>query len=348
MRGSVASIFALTLIACLWEVVSKGVLSPAALAGTQGTLLSPLAAQVGPVINWLGAVLVILGLGLTAIQDCLVLYYATDDLLPGRGSPGPIGRLDERSRFLLAGAPVVVSFLLTEWVSWSEFASFTTLQSILGVLQLPLMAGIYPVLLLLATRRKGDLAPRRVRSWLGNPLLLAGVYLVYLSIILIHVLIWQDLPSRLLAVIVGVTTLWMTVRVLRGGALAGRVVVELRQDQRPGGRSLLQVVQAGRRANLSASLAYPGREVVVACGDEIYDLPSLEALCLELPAAQARQLKVWAHRLTPEGRSEALPLRLEVLDGGRSKAFDLSGSGTATLAVSTWPCSIRLSRVSKA
>ncbi|MFN8454289.1 MAG: hypothetical protein U0401_06375 [Anaerolineae bacterium] len=61
-------------------------------------------------------------------------------------SSAALGR-GESGRFWLAVSPVVV-FLLAEWVSLASFGAFTSLLAILSALTLPLLAGIFPMLLL--------------------------------------------------------------------------------------------------------------------------------------------------------------------------------------------------------
>jgi hypothetical protein len=48
---------------------------------------------------------------------------------------------------------------------------------------------------------------------------------------------------------------------------------------------------------------------------------------LELPTQGAREIKVWAHRVTLEGMLEPLPIRVDVVDGSDSRQFDLAASG---------------------
>ncbi|MBL7182938.1 MAG: hypothetical protein ISS50_00645 [Anaerolineae bacterium] len=56
-------------------------------------------------------------------------------------------------------------------------------------------------------------------------------------------------------------------------------------------------------------------------------LSSLRHATFRLPASQAQELKVWAHRVTPEGDSESLPALAEVRCGSETTRFDLKLSG---------------------
>ena len=101
ISGTMAAVFAFMLIACLWLLVINGVLSPQVLTNTTGTVLTPLAAIVGPAVNLLGAVLVILSLGLTTIQVALGQYYS-DRRAAARSQRVFVGGPIERTEALLA------------------------------------------------------------------------------------------------------------------------------------------------------------------------------------------------------------------------------------------------------
>jgi hypothetical protein len=90
-------------------------------------------------------------------------------------------------------APVFVPFAAVEWMLITGSGSFAGLLGFIGVIVVSLVAGIYPVLLLVASRRKGDYVPMVVHRWLGHPVLLAGLYLVFLGSLLLHgLVIWDD------------------------------------------------------------------------------------------------------------------------------------------------------------
>jgi hypothetical protein len=60
---------------------------------------------------------------------------------------------------------------------------------------------------------------------------------------------------------------------------------------------------------------------------EIPRFSSLRTATFQLPATQARELKVWVHKVTPEGNSEPLPVGLTVQNDGNEQQFDLQSSG---------------------
>lgn len=345
VRGSAAAILFYLLISCVWLVVVNGTLTAETLTGTVGTVLSPLADKVGPVILLLGAILVVLSVGLTSIQIALGLFYLAQERLPARSVAPLLNRLGERGRFWLAASPVVGAFLLAEWVAVTGFSTFTNLLGVLSAMTLPLLAGIFPVLLLLATRRQGDFKPAVSYRLLGQPVLLAGVYLFFLGVIFVHgLLIWETALTRLVAFLVGLVVIGSTVVMLKGGAWKPRLVVELRADQRAGQASAISVLCNDQPVAGDVWLGYAGgEERAPANTGLIRDMAGLRYVRLHLPATSARKLKVWAHTITPDGASLELPAQLSLNGGQPGQPFDLSLSGgQAILPITGEACQVEV------
>jgi hypothetical protein len=103
--------------------------------------------------------------------------------------------------------------------------SFAETLSFLGVIAISLLGGIFPVLLLVSSRRRSRIAPCRVCRILGNPVFTTGIYLLYLvSLFLYGLVIWKDPVQRVVALAVGVTVLSMTIVQFRRRTLARRMV----------------------------------------------------------------------------------------------------------------------------
>ncbi|MCX6045744.1 MAG: hypothetical protein NT075_11580 [Chloroflexi bacterium] len=323
IQGSMAAVFALMLLACLWLLIVNGVLSTQILTSATGTVLTPLAVIVGPAVNVLGSMLVILSLGLTTIQVALGQYYLIEERLPRRGAHSWLGQLSENQRFILAISPMLAILAISEWLAISGTGSFSTLLSILGVLALPLLTGILPVLLLIATRRKGDFSPGFVARWLGHPVTLSLLYLFFISSILIHGLyIWESLTLRLLALVSGLVILVVTGMIWRRGLLASRTVIELRQDERLKGLSQWNVVSNGQPLLANVRLDNGNQQTsYYSTSEPISHFARLQTAVFQWPATSATQLKLWAHRLTPEGNSEGLPVQLVLQDGAQEEIF---------------------------
>jgi amino acid permease len=281
---------------------------------------------------------------------------------PARGGPetGFLQRamaalMGERGRFFLSMAPVAAVFLLTEWLLLTGAESFAEPLSFLGVIVISLLGGIFPVLLLIASRRKGEVVPGVVYRLLGHPLLVTGVYLLFLASLFLHgLVIWENPLQRAAALAVGLLMLGATIAMARRGAFASRVVVELREDRReqrlcpeapsrgfvaspaerlsrgaqPEGWATFAITASGQPASAEVRLGYGDgeRQIQTATG-QVPRFSSLRYVNFHLPATQAQELKVWAHRITPEGGSEGLPARLEVHCDGEKREFDLKLSG---------------------
>jgi amino acid permease len=326
--GVIAAIGLTTLISCLWVVLINGALSPQVLASHTGTALTALAAQVGTVVNWLGSICVVLSLGMASIHTSLGLLFLMEERLPASARSRPGGR----GRFLLAISPVVVAFLASEWLSITGEGSFAGLLGFVAGFSLPLMGGVFPVLLLVSTRRKGDFVPGLVLRLLGNPIFLVGTYLLFVGCIFIYGLfIFESVVERAITLLVGVVMLAVTVVMLRRGMLAGREVVELREDQTLGGTSLISLTANGRPATAEVCLvdATGGLQARAATG-QIPIPPALCSVYVQLPGSGASELKAWVHRLTPEWRSENLPAQLRFRSGeagAEPQEFDLGRCG---------------------
>lgn len=327
--GSVTAIFVLMLIACVWMVVINGTIPAEILANTTGTVLSPLAEVAGQSVIWLGSLLVFLSLGLGCIQVALVLYYLSDERLPAQPTSGIFSRLSDRGRFWLAVSPVILVFLLTEWIALTGQGSFTSFLGIIGALSLPMLGGMIPVLLLAATRRKGDFEPSLVSRLVGNPILLIAIYVFYLAAIFSYGLfIWKDPLPKILVIAIGIWVLGVTVRMLLRGTMNKRISIELREDQRLEGVNTLQIVSGGQQVEVDAQLKTLDRKENIH--GEVVQLPDFErvnSISLQVEPGEARTIKIWAHRLTLEGSSQALPVSIKIISDNGTQQFDLRECG---------------------
>jgi amino acid permease len=342
--GAIAAIGMTTLISCLWVITFNGALSPQALVSQTGTALTALAAQVGPIVNWLGSVFVVLSLGMACIHISLGLLFLMEERLPAPSQ----GWLGARGRFLLSISPVVAGFLVAEWLSITGRGSFAGLLGFVGVIALPLLGGIFPVLLLAATRRKGDFVPGLVLRPLGNPIVLVGTYLLFLGSIFVYGLfIFAGVVERVATLLVGVAVLVVTVIMLQRGALHKRLVVELREDQSRDGQSVFTLTLNGQPTIADVCLVYAdGQRQVRAATGEILTFSALRSATFQLPATEASELKCWVHKITPEWHSEGLPALLSVHGGDQEQEFDLTlCSGQVVLPVTGEACWLEVTLV---
>jgi amino acid permease len=253
--------------------------------------------------------------------------------------------LSERGRFLLSVSPVAAIFLLTEWLLISKTGSFAMVLSLVGIVCVPLMAGIFPVLLLVASRRKGEFVPGVVYRFLGHPLLITTIYLCFMAPIFLHGLfIWQNPVQRGSTLIIGFVVLAATMLMVRQGAFAPRVVVELREDPRDGGQTVFAITAGGQPRTADVRLTYPEDEQhLQASAGEILAFSSLRRATFELLATSAKELKVWAHTVASDGSSKSLPALLEVHGDDETRQFDLKlSSGQVLLPLTGKACRLEI------
>jgi hypothetical protein len=230
----------------------------------------------------------------------------------------------ERGRTLISAVPILLIFLLAEWSVITGAQSFSGVLSLIGVLVVSLLGGIYPVFLLISARKKGEFVPKTVYRLLGNPVILALIYLLSLSSIFLHgLVIWEGVVARGAALLVGGLVVVMTIIMVLRGAFSPRAIVELREEQKEGGLSHLSVVAGGRQARAEVQLRYADEEQTLAAegSREISPLSSLLSAVIRLIDAPARELKVWLHRVTQDDVSEGLASEIDVLVDGAIHAM---------------------------
>jgi hypothetical protein len=231
-------------------------------------------------------------------------------------------------RFLLSAFPVFAAFLAGEWMVVTGTVSFTGLLSFTGVITLSILVGLYPVLLLVSSRRKGMHAPGRVFGFLARPAVLVAVYAVFLVSLFLHGLfLWEGALQRAGAIAAGLVLLVLPAALRRRGSFVRRLTVEVRDDQRDG-EVRFAMVSGGQPAAGHVHLQYEGSERRV---DEVVGaIPHFDSLrrALFVPRAGGAEspgeLKVWAHRVTPEGVSESLPARARVQVDGMAQEADVA------------------------
>ena len=236
----------------------------------------------------------------------------------------------EQARSWLALGPLLLIFLLVEWLFVNKLESFSQLLSFVGVVAIAVTAGVFPVLLLLASRRKGENVPGFVLPFLAHPMVAGGIYLVAVSILFLHgLLIWQNPFQRVVAILVGVVILGVTYLMVRKGAFARRMVIEIRQDlavtEQAGGTFM--VTDCGRAATQARVwLGYPdGERVYQGALGPILEFGDLCSATFHVPVTEARELMIWVHRVTPEGQSENLPALLKVSSGTEIREYHVDG-----------------------
>ena len=146
VRGSALGTLLVTGIAAAWLLATFAALRPEDLAGEVGTVLGPLASETGAAVTVLGTALTVLLLGLGIERTSVAVMRLVAERLPAR------------TRLLAALAPIAVC-LLGEALLAADAVTFAGIFGVAGVATNVLLAIALPLLLLLAARRGGDVAP---------------------------------------------------------------------------------------------------------------------------------------------------------------------------------------------
>ena len=324
IRGSVAAVAAATGLYSVWVLGVNGAVSPAALAGESGTALEPLAAEIGTRIHVFGSVFAVLAMGMASIHYSLALFNQVREWLPASWDAAHRGR-----RFLLGVLPVAAIFLGVEGLMLADRESFAGPIGFLGAITAPVLAGIFPMLMVVASRRKGDCAVGAVWRLVGHPVVATATSLFFLAALLLHgLVIWEDSYERGAALLVAAAAALVAALAIRRGAFRPRTVVELRVEPTAREPAIVNVVSAGQRTAATVRLAHREDGFVPRPPHQrAPDLGTLRAAVIELQPSPRTELKVWAHRLTPEGLSEGLPVVLMLENGIGSGRYDLALSG---------------------
>jgi amino acid permease len=304
--GNVSALLVALGLYSVWVIVINGAVTPSLLANTPGTVLGPLAEIAGPAVHLFGSIFAVSGMGMVTIHFALALFNQVQEWLPTTTSARWI--TGKGARLVLGILPSLLLFLAVQWMLLTNRASFAGPLGLIGALLVPLLAGIFPVLLLAVSRRKGDYVPGVVWKWLGHPLVLVITYFVFFGSLLAHGLfIWPDPPRRMLALGVCVCVLILTWLVLRRGALRPRTVIEVRQGQ---GRGRFQIVSHGKPLTVPIEIhTITRQEKIEAASGELANLVNVRALLFHLPPAIHGELKLWVHELSLEGNSSGVPAR---------------------------------------
>lgn len=244
--------------------------------------------------------------------------------------------LSDIGQFVASASPILLVAILAEALLLTGSASFAGVLGFGGIIANSMTAGIFPVLLLLASRRKGDSVPDTVYRLLGHPAFAIGIYGVSVLNLFLHgLVIYREVWTRACALTFGVVVIVVTARIMRRGAFAWRSVVEVREDLREGGRGIVTVISGGRPLAAEVTLARSeGEEVRRGDVVTVPAMSKLNGVTVRLPAGPAQEVKVWVHRITADGTTQGLPALVEVRAGGEAQRFNLAlsnGQAVATI-----------------
>lgn len=233
--------------------------------------------------------------------------------------------LVKQKRFLLSISPLLLVFLLTEWLFLAGTQSFTSILAFAGVLGNSLVGGIFPILLLVSSRQKGELVPGVVFKLLNHPFFRVGTYSLFLAILLIHGLfIWQNPLAQISALSIAFLSLGATLIMKRYGAFTSRLVIEMRENQEVSGQSCFTITAGGKAKTAEMLLGYIDREQHhQAVSVNIPSTSSLRYAIFHLPIKGEKELRVWTHTSNSKIDPHSLPALVEVQSGNKNMQFDL-------------------------
>ncbi|MFL5675615.1 MAG: hypothetical protein ACJ779_11450 [Chloroflexota bacterium] len=337
LAGNVAAMLCAMAIYVVFVLVLTGAVGAETLIGYTGTALTPLAARVGPIIDVLGTIYIVLGVGLSAIYLGLGIFNQMADLMAsvaGRdgGSSTVAGRLAD---YATRAAPLAVIFVVVEVLLSRGSVSFTEPLNVVGTLTLPLLSGVFPMLLLLAARRRGDRLPGRMIGPLGSPvvaLAIGGVFLF--GVVAFGLWIWDSQLERLAALAVGGAMIVLTVVSWRHGAFRPRTVVEYRLETGPPDRGILSVVSGGRAVPTSVDLDESTGRRQAHGAEIVINAPNrLRAMTVHLPADIAADVSLWVHSVGADGGTIRTPVDVRIDDDAPDTAFRVADQSASFFAV---------------
>ncbi|MEA2972142.1 MAG: hypothetical protein QOG82_600 [Actinomycetota bacterium] len=242
---------------------------------------------------------------------------------------------------VIAGvAPVTGAFALAAWMLATGSGSFAGLIGFVGVIVVSLLAGVYPVLLLASSRRRGEYTTAATGRIRGHPVVLVAIYVLSVASVFLHgVVIWDDPWRRAGGLLAGIGILVLTVAVWKGGAFRRRLVVEVRAvDDEPADRAYFSMTAGGQPAPGEVVLTYvDGSRVVhdVPSG-QIADYPSFRTATFRPVGPPVHDVKVWLHHVTFTGDSFPLQARASIDGSDGPVALDV-GITTSQVVVTVAP-----------
>ncbi len=313
--GCITGQLAAIAIYSIWILGINGTIAPQQLINQAGTVLSPLAVILGPVVTVLGSLYVVLAIGMGSIHYSLGLSNLVRERLPHKS-------------YWVYASPIFVVFFTSEWFLYTGNGSFTKPLGYAGVMVVSLLAGIFPVLLLVSSRQKGEIMPGMSLKGPVISVIAVGIYLIFLTSLMIHGLaIWRNTLQGDITLILGISILLMTILLIWRGAFSPRIVFQLHSTPGKTDRLYFSIAEAGIPNLASVQLRYPDDvQCFESQSGEIERISFLESVTFQIPANKARDLKVWAYQNGGENLRMGMPAQLELHLMDKKEQFDLDKS----------------------
>ncbi len=329
--GNLLAMTVVIVLYCIASVAILGVVGPAPLLDTNGTAITPLADALGPAVNVMSVIYVVLAIGIGSLYVTLGTYNQVVELLP-RGSEPNSGRLAKlgstrRGRQLVGFAPAALVCLALEAIVLLGLDDFAGIIGFAGTLTVPIITGIFPMLLIAAARRKGEYVPGRVIGILGSRASVVVLLALFTLAVAAHAFIWDNPFERAAAAGTSIVIVVLIAWVWRARVTLPRAIVELRVDHRFR-RSMLSTTVAGRAIEL---------ETPIGSGT------SAPTAVTSLPAGPWREIRIWPHEVSIDGWSTGLAASVEMVTDGAVEAHELEPTpDPVLLPVDGRPVTIRI------
>jgi hypothetical protein len=213
----------------------------------------------------------------------------------------------ERRRWLAGVSPAAAMFCVALAQAVTGAASLADVLSFMGVIVVALVAGVFPPLLVLAARRRGELPGTRLPA--SRPLLALAYGFSIGGVALHGLVLWEHPLQRAAALVIVVLAIVLTVGMVRRGTFAPRATIAV--GVRPRGAIDVSVVAAG--TSVPASVEVTGRRVTVT--------PAWDGWTQS-------EVQVWAHRDSGDGGSEPAAGRV---NAGVAEPAALDADGRTTV-----------------
>jgi hypothetical protein len=216
-------------------------------------------------------------------------------------------------RAIVASLPTAALAALAAALIAAGTASVAGPIRIVGVIAFATISGVLPPMLLLAARRRSDVAGAGHGGILVGRVLMALLAASALAALVLHAtILWTNPIERGLAAAAAAFAFAAVVFATRHGAFRRSALLELRQSRADGP---VQVRAEEGGTPLDAEISLGGRELDLA--GELWLEQVWEGLTVHGHASQAEELRISAQQLEPSGTARALPVTAELEEGAR-------------------------------
>ena len=140
--------------------------------------------------------------------------------------------------------------------------------------------------------------------------------------------IWEDWFLRFTATGGGLVILAVALMSWYRGSRTGRLVIEIRHDERLPRQSHYNIVANGQPLAASVRLDYGNHQVEAQQSTgPITNFATLESVKIDVPAFAVANLKIWVHHLPVAGGSVGLPAQIRVYGEHQPDFIGATGNG---------------------